>query len=469
MTAAVERAAVCVIGGGPGGASMAIRFAQLGHEVVLVERSQKLRRRSESLSSGVRVQLDVLGARRALEIAEFGEVRRTTLNWERGGAIVRDFGDEPSMLVDRARFDAALLEAARVHGVRVLQPASIRGRQPGDGGWHLQIASGDRELCVKADFVAFAGGRAASPDSRRRATGPRTLALHARWRGPGLPRQPWIEAGAREWYWGMPEPDGSHGITAFLDSKRLRGEGAASLPMFFDRVVAGAKTPAAWRDAVRVGRVAVAEATPYVVETPAEWNSIRVGEAALALDPLSSSGVQRAIQSALTAAIVVNTLLHRPADGAAALAFYRDHIAAAADRHRRWTASRYLAAGRDGVFWRARSVGAEPKSAPRAAPRAHPDLAVALAPEVEFVPTACIVGDFIVPRPAVRLPVLAEPVAFVSGQNIAALLEGVRPGMTARVLVESWSRELAPRSGIAILDWMLRNGILVPASQASPR
>jgi flavin-dependent dehydrogenase len=39
---------------------------------------------------------------------------------------------------------------------------------------------------------------------------------------------------------------------------------------------------------------------------------IKVGEAAMAADPLSSSGIQLAIQSGIAASVIVNTLLRRP-------------------------------------------------------------------------------------------------------------------------------------------------------------
>ena len=58
-------------------------------------------------------------------------------------------------------------------------------------------------------------------------------------------------------------------------------------------------------------------------------DSIKVGDAALALDPLSSSGVQKAIQSALAGSVVVNTLLQRPGEQALAREFYRENLSEA--------------------------------------------------------------------------------------------------------------------------------------------
>ena len=467
-----EEAAVCILGGGPAGATLAIRLAQLGHRVVLVECCRAPRRRvGESLSPGVWTQLDMLGARPAIENAGFPEFRRAVVDWESGAALTREFppppGGGPGLLVDRGRFDRLLLDVARAHGVRVLHPAAIRECRRGAEGWRLELDTGDRHLRVDAEFLALAGGRAASSRRTRRATGPRTLALHADWVGAGLPLDPRIEAGEDKWYWGMPLPDGGYSTMAFVDPLRFRGDRTGSLAAAYTRLIRGSKLLAGCRNAELSGPVRAADATPFVDDSPVGRHSIKVGEAALAIDPLSSSGVQRAIQGALAGAVVVNTLLRRPGCSAAALGFYRDSLQVASKRHQRWTAALYraAAAGRDSSFWRDRTAEPEPEPEPDPAPGGvpHPQLPVALAPDIELVATPCVVGDFVAMRRALRHPRLAEPVAYFGGQELAPLLEQLRPGMTALELVQSWSGRggVAPRVGIAIVGWMLEMGVLV--------
>ena len=60
-------------------------------------------------------------------------------------------------------------------------------------------------------------------------------------------------------------------------------------------------------------------ATPVLAET---W--LRVGDAALAVDPLSGHSIFVAIGGALAAAPVINTLLRRPEDGAPARRLYSE-------------------------------------------------------------------------------------------------------------------------------------------------
>jgi flavin-dependent dehydrogenase len=54
---------------------------------------------------------------------------------------------------------------------------------------------------------------------------------------------------------------------------------------------------------------------------------IKLGDAVLATDPLSASGVQRAMQGALAAAVTVNTILRRPDSARLAEDFYRERQA----------------------------------------------------------------------------------------------------------------------------------------------
>jgi flavin-dependent dehydrogenase len=466
------RTGVCIVGGGPAGAALAIRLAQLGHSVVLAERRRLPRHRlGELLSPGVWAQLDLLGAHEAIVRAGFRPCRRALVRWESGVAEAHDFTGSPGLLVDRERFDALLRDSARAHGVPVLQPAAIHRCRRNADGWSLDIETGEGALRLEADFLATATGRSAAPRGGRRVIGCYTIALYADWQGTGLPAEPRIEAGDEAWYWGMPLPDGHYSTMAFVDFAWLRRQRAASLGPVFDRLMAHSRLFASCRAAERASPVRAADATTYLDETPIMARTIKVGEAALALDPLSASGVQRAIQSALAGAVVVNTVLRRPDCGAAAARFYRNSLTAAAARHERWAAAFYrrAATGRGSRFWHDRAAGAAPASEPPAAadPMPGPDMPVTLAAAAELVATPCIIGDFVVMRSALCHPRLDEPVAFIGGCELAPLLRQLRAGMTIRDVAQCWSRQIAPRSALAIIGWLLETGVLMPARHGS--
>src|SRR5262249_38688916 len=139
-TRPAQRVDVCIIGAGPASNALAIRLAQLGHDVCMVERSVFPRAHiGESLSPGIWPQLELLGVARTVAAAGFWPCRTSVVQWEGDVAVRRDFGAAGGLLVDRGRFDALLLDCARAHGVRVMQPAVVRTRTRGDRGWHLDV------------------------------------------------------------------------------------------------------------------------------------------------------------------------------------------------------------------------------------------------------------------------------------------------------------------------------------------
>jgi hypothetical protein len=251
----------------------------------------------------------------------------------------------------------------------------------------------------------------------------------------------------------------------FLDAADFRGRRAPSLSSTYHALLAQSGLMAGCGNVRLFGPVRVADATPYLDPDSVGPRSIKIGEAALALDPLSSSGVQKAINTALTGAVVVNTLLRRPQQADAASRFYADNLAEACDRHRRWAAQHYAiaAATRPARFWqtRAADAAAEPEQIALSDDFGIPlpdDLTVALSSEALLVPQPCIVGDFVAVKPALHHPSLERPVAFLGGCEVAALLRPLQPGMALGALMDTW--EIPIPSKPAIADWLLKHRVL---------
>src|SRR5262245_9948288 len=464
-TRPAQRVDVCIIGAGPAGNALAIRLAQLGHEVCMVERSVFPRAHiGESLSPGIWPQLELLGVARTVAAAGFWPCRTSLVQWEGDVAVRRDFGAAGGLLVDRGRFDALLLDCARAHGVRVMQPAVVRTRTRADQGWHLDIQSADRTWALDADFLADASGRSAVLRGRKQRAAHRTLALYGYWYG-SLPHEPRIEAGRDAWYWGVPLPDGTYNAMVFLDAADFRARRACSLSATYHALIGRSGLMAGCRDVRLTGPVRAADATPYLDSDSIGPRSIKIGDAALALDPLSSSGVQKAINTALTGAVVVNTLLRCPEQADAASRFYTSNLAEASDRHRRWAAEHYAvaAASRPARFWKTRAAdaAAEPVGIAPSDGFGHGlpgDLAVTLSPEAMLVPEPCIVGDFIAIKPALHHPDLERSVAFLGGCEVAALLRPLRPGMALGALMDAWKIPIGSKPAIA--SWLLKHRVL---------
>ena len=83
---------VTVVGGGPAGAASAIRLAQLGHRVVLVERAERGRPHvGESLPPTVLPLLQTLGVGERIEAARFLRPRGAIVQWD---GVLRDVHDD---------------------------------------------------------------------------------------------------------------------------------------------------------------------------------------------------------------------------------------------------------------------------------------------------------------------------------------------------------------------------------------
>src|SRR5262249_46654676 len=157
-----------------------------------------------------------------------------------------------------------------------------------------------------------------------------------------------------------PLPDGSFTVAVFLDAGRCAGLGRSALDLLYRSLVA--ESPllrACLRGRMRDG-VRTVDASAWADAEPVTPTAIKVGEAAFAIDALSSQGVQAAMMSGFVGATVVNPILRRPADVDAACALYHTRQDEIVERHRRMAAAFYAAHNtfREEPFWRARAIDA---------------------------------------------------------------------------------------------------------------
>ena len=451
---------ICVVGGGPAGSTLAAQLAMMGYGVVLVERAEFPRRHlGESLTPGVRSLLQASGAGDIANEAGASTVDSVLVDWD-GVLLERTDPEAKGMLVDRGQFDSLLLKHAKAAGVQVIQPAIFRDCIPAPEGWGMTAQRGGETLSIRARFLADASGRAFATRGRKRRTGARTTAFYAYWQGSDLPKRPRIEAGLDAWYWGVPIPDGTYNTLVFVDPR-------THTPERLEDLVARSGLLQGCRNICLASSIQAVDATPYLDEESVTHHSIKVGDAALSIDPLSSSGVQKAIQTALSAAVVVNTLLRKPESREAALQFYRSSLADASERHSKWAGEYYgaAAATRNAAFWRQRASRSLPAAAaPLIAASDFADESLALSPKLTFVELPCIEGAFVIAKPALQHPSLDRPVTFVGGCEMPSLVRRVRKGMKPMEIALLWSDRVAIDTGLALTGWLLGKGLLIRAA-----
>jgi flavin-dependent dehydrogenase len=464
---------VCVIGAGPAGSTIARRLAALGHDVVVVEAALFPRRQiGESLPPSIRHVLDLCGVRRQIENAGFLRADSAIVQWSTPEAECRRFGEAPGFQVDRGRFDQLLLQAARDAGARIWQPARAGRPARTADGWSIPVEHSGASQALEAQFLVDAAGKHAGLSRHRLRTSAPSVAMYGYWSGAGIEgTETRVEAGRRAWYWGAPLPDGSFNAVVFVDAEECAGQGRQRLAARYRSLLGASRllggcTRGRLRDPVRT-----CDASSYVDRDPVTLTSVKVGDAAFSIDPLSSQGVQAAMMSAFQAGTVVNTILRRPGDADIAMEFYRTRQREVVDRHRRIAGALYAehVIYRDEPFWRQRARTAAPQAA--VAPvttRLDPASSLEISATARIVSVPTIDGDFIRRTDAVDHESLERPVAFLGGAAVAPLLRQLGSGRSAARLVEQWSRALTGSHARDILRWLWGRGIVVPARDVSP-
>jgi hypothetical protein len=198
---------------------------------------------------------------------------------------------------------------------------------------------------------------------------------------------------------------------------------------------------------------------------------IKIGEAAFTLDPLSSTGVEKAMRFSMQTAVAIHTLL-RHNQPSIAKAFYEDKLIESAVNHAHWTFSYYASsrAAKDGfTFWDKRvnfQLGTpkvsneftqnfhkkfnqprrvhgakEPPAIPVNALINHLwNKPVKLSPRLVFSDEFAITDDRIEMKRAMNHPNLENPVIYLNQIELSPLLISIYEGVTYGVLIENWNK-----------------------------
>jgi hypothetical protein len=196
---------------------------------------------------------------------------------------------------------------------------------------------------------------------------------------------------------------------------------------------------------------------------------IRVGEASFTLDPLSSTGVEKALQTGCIAAIAVHTMILWPERNELCMKFCRERHNETVSAHAAWSADFYRRVVRFGElpFWLARSqVSNGGPRMPLSPKFSLEDKSIRLTTRVQMsskarlVKEPCIIDDEMCERAALLHPNLDRPVAFVDGVELERLLALVPQSMDIEALLTLWSTRVSPEQATRVAGWLMKNQIL---------
>jgi flavin-dependent dehydrogenase len=334
---------VAIVGGGPAGSTAATLLARAGLQVACFERERFPRFHiGESLLPAGVPLFERLGILPRLEAAGFlpkygavfideVEPRQVMFNFRAG----RNWADH-AYNVPRADFDRLLLEHATKEGAEVFEGALVETVEVGSDVARLGVRTEDGgRYAVEAAFVVDASGRDALLATRlgRRTPMPTLgkVALFAhfrsaeRWPGrtEGHIRLYLFEHG---WFWWIPFAGDLTSVGCVLHQRVVRDRKVEIARLFDDMVAAAPSVAAGLAGATRVTEVWSAANFSYRAEPSVGDRFVAIGDAVTFVDPIFSTGVYIAMQSAELAAAVIVKQFRRGRFTAAAFDGYRRRI-----------------------------------------------------------------------------------------------------------------------------------------------
>ncbi|MBV1789994.1 FAD-dependent monooxygenase [Marinobacterium sp. D7] len=310
---------IVVLGGGPAGASVAIGLKRLGYEVTLVGEPRPFDA-VEGVSDRVVEGMCHAGFERALTTLAAPSARSVTWNGETSAA-------NTERLIVRQRFDRALLDDLQDQGVRVIQGRVTATTEQGSG-FRFSVCEADgSEHSLDAGFLVEARGRAAPASGVPRVRGAQSVSLLQHWQGKADTPCSAVQSFADGWAWMARREDGRRYLQLTLDVASRRLPPKQQLGAWCrERLLQLEQAQPYLQDAEPVGEVYARTSTPVLCEHSAGDNWLRVGDAAMAVDPLSGNGIFQALSSALQAPAVINTLIRHPERAAVAKVFHEARI-----------------------------------------------------------------------------------------------------------------------------------------------
>ena len=339
---------IVVLGTGPAGSAAARGLASLGYAVLCLGQIRSPET-IEGISERVVNALQHQGFTRALRVLSEPIPRQVLWNGATSAA-------NTEYLVDRQQFDAALIEDLQQHGVAVAQDWVSSATDDGDA-WQVTTQSGKR---FSGRFLIEARGRRANSDAPCLRRGPETVAMGMRWTIPPTEiRTPGVMAFSHSngWGWVVQDGRGMAFTQLSMAAERAAVKASQDAEAFIRRMLSdlGTANPLP-------GGAYPAEAAHYRGSTAllhdaiGTRNKLRIGDAAMAVDPLSGNGIFQSLSSAMAAPAVINTVLQRPEDSAMALRFYKDRCEHLFERFSRMGRDFYqlIDAERASAFWEER-------------------------------------------------------------------------------------------------------------------
>lgn len=323
---------VLVVGGGPAGCTAAILLARRGWKVTLLEKDRHPRFHiGESLLPmnlpilqrlGVLEQVRAIGVHKAGADFPLDAERFNTFQFRRALGS----GFDHAFQVRRDAFDALLFRHAGESGVDAREDVEVVGIEwDAPGRARIEARGPQGAIRLRPRYLVDASGRDTLLGRRlklkRKNSRHQSAALFSHYRG--VARRPGEDAGnvtvqrfAHGWIWLIPLPDDVMSIGAVCAPDHLKTREGSREDFLLQTLLSLPQVAARMQGAERVAPVHVTGNYSYACGRMAGPGWVLVGDAYAFIDPIFSSGVFLAMDSAERAAEVVDGALRDPASEA---------------------------------------------------------------------------------------------------------------------------------------------------------
>jgi len=313
---------VAIIGGGPAGTATALSLRQLVPEAAIAifdARHGAQWKPGETLSPVATQLLESLGCWAAFQKLRTENAVQESYGTQAAWGAMESYEREflysmhgSGWRLNRARFDAMLMDCAQAAGVEVRSAMALVDSAEENGGWRLQLQGATRS----ARFVIDASGRAARFAVQRGARPIRSDRLGGVFVlfQTASEEDTLIEAAENGWWYSTTVP-GSTAVVAWMsDTDLIRAMDLKKAASWNALLAQSVHTRQKLRGAVAKGEPMIFAAHSQRLSLMGGRGWVAAGDAAMTFDPLSSQGITKALRSGKLASFVAADFLLRGAE-----------------------------------------------------------------------------------------------------------------------------------------------------------